>query len=123
MPEPSFAISLERVDPVIVVAIRGDLDASTTGEMTSALEAVIQDHDRHVVVDGNAIDFIDSTGITALIGAMRRLNRTRRRLALVHGPGPLSRALQVTGLEHTFEIHPTVDAAVTALGDAPRIGR
>jgi anti-sigma B factor antagonist len=118
-----FAVDIAQVEPVVVVAVRGDLDSLTTGELESALEQVITTHEQHVVIDGREIGFVDSTGVSALVAAMRRLNRARRRLALVHGAGALQRALAVTGLDHSFETYPTLDEAIAALAAAPRIGR
>ena len=118
-----FAVALTAITPVLVLAVTGDVDAHTTQMLNTALDDAIRDHDRHVVIDGRGVGFIDSTGMTTLLGAMRRLNRTRRRLAVVHGPGPLARALEVSGLRHTFEVHPSVEAAVATLAAAPRLGR
>ena len=118
-----FGVALTAVSPVVVLAASGDVDADTVDTLTNALDDAIRDHDRHVVLDGRQIGFIDSTGMSAMLAAMKRLNRTRRRLALVYGPGALSRALEVSGLHHTFEVHPSVEAAVSVLATAPQLGR
>jgi anti-sigma B factor antagonist len=94
------------------------------GELGGALERAILDDDRHVVLDADGITFIDSTGVSCLVTGMRRLNRTRRRLALACGStSPLGRALEMTGLNHSFDVHPTADAAVAELASAPLLGR
>jgi anti-sigma B factor antagonist len=123
--ERPFAAAVTATTPVVVVAVSGDVDAHTVEGLSHALDGAIRDHDRHVVVDGCEVTFIDSTGMSTLLGAMKRLNRTRRRLALVPGAGgaPLHRALELSGLGHTFEVHPTLDAAVATLATAPHLGR
>jgi anti-anti-sigma factor len=118
-----LSVALEQVAPVVVVSAAGDVDAATTPALEEALDGAIREHERHVVLDGRDIGFIDSTGISAIIAAMRRLNRARRRFALVHGPGALARSLQVTGLDRTLEVHATVDSAVAELAEAPLLGR
>src|SRR3954469_19721456 len=120
----SFTIALDRSEPVVVLTARGVVDASTVSELGGALDRAIADHDRHVVIDADAITFIDSTGVTCLVAGMRRLNRPRRRLAVACSSGsPLGRALEMTGLDHSFDIHATVDGAVAALATAPLLGR
>lgn len=119
-----FTVALERTEPVVVVSVAGEVDAATVGELDGLFETAITEHSAHVVLDATGITFIDSTGISALVAGMRRLNRSRRRLALVcASSGPVGRALQVTGLDHTFEVHEATDDAVAALDGAPQIGR
>jgi anti-sigma B factor antagonist len=119
-----FSIAIDQADPVVLLTAHGEVDASTVGDLGGALERAIVDHDRHVVLDAQGITFIDSTGVSCLVAGMRRLNRTRRRLALAcSGASPLGRALEMTGLDHTFDVHASVDAAVAVLAGAPRIGR
>ena len=118
-----LTVVIDRTDPVVLVTIAGEMDAATIDRLEAALEEATRDHELHVVVDADGISFVDSTGITTLVVAQRRLNRSRRRLALVTSGGQLSRALRITGLDHSFDCFPSVDAAVGALDGAPLIGR
>ncbi len=120
----TLSVVVDRTDPVVVITITGELDAATVGQIDAAIDTAIRDHEHHVVLDTAGVTFIDSTGITALISGLRRLNRSRRRLALscTFG-GPVGRALQITGLDHTFECHAATEDAVSALSNAPLIGR
>jgi anti-sigma B factor antagonist len=119
-----FTVALERTEPVVLMSAAGEVDAASVAELDAAFEQAISEHQAHVVFDACDITFIDSTGISALVGGLRRLNRSRRRLAIACGPeGAVGRALQVTGLDHTFECHPDRETALEALSGAPLIGR
>jgi anti-sigma B factor antagonist len=119
-----LVVGLEAEEPVVVIAAAGEMDAASIGRLEEAVETAVRDHDRHVVLDLDGVSFIDSTGITALVSAMRRLNRARRRMALAFGPAtPVARALELTGLDHTFECHADSPRAVAELAGAPLIGR
>src|SRR3954470_3040775 len=123
-PARTFEIVVDRTEPVVVLTATGEIDAASVGAVTAAFDEAITRHERHVVLDAGGITFIDSTGVSALVAAMRRLNRTRRRMGVACQPSsPLGRALEMTGLDHTFDVHSTVAAAVASLGDAPLIGR
>src|SRR4051794_36680402 len=112
----SFTIALDRSDPVVVLTARGEVDASTVPELGGALARAIPDHHRHVVIDADAITFIDSTALPRPVPGMRRLNRTRRRLAVACSSGsPLGRALEMAGRGFSFDIRAAVDGAVAAL--------
>ncbi|MEA2125657.1 MAG: anti-sigma factor antagonist [Solirubrobacteraceae bacterium] len=120
----NFAVAIGRTSPVVVLTATGEMDAATVSRLDAVIDEAISEHGCHVVLDAAAVTFVDSTGITSLISGLRRLNRSRRRLALAFpAGGPLHRALEVTGLDHTFECHPSVDDAVSALDGAPLIGR
>ena len=120
----AFAVAIDRTDPVVVMTTSGEMDAATIGRLESCVDTAIRDHEGHVVLDASGVTFVDSTGITALVSTLRRLNRSRRRFGLAVGAaGQLGRALEITGLDHTFECFATVDEAVEALAHAPLIGR
>jgi anti-sigma B factor antagonist len=120
----TFAVAIDRTQPVVVLVASGEMDAATVERLDGLIDEAIRDHESHVVLDAHAVTFVDSTGITSLVSALRRLNRSRRRLALAFpNGGPIQRALAVTGLDHTFECFGSVDDAVAALDGAPLIGR
>jgi anti-sigma B factor antagonist len=119
-----FTVTLEHAEPVVLLTAGGEIDAASVGKLEAAFDQAIAEHDAHVVFDASDITFIDSTGISALVGGMRRLNRSRRRLVIACGAdGAVGRALQVTGLDHSFECHPDRETAVAALDGAPLLGR
>jgi anti-sigma B factor antagonist len=123
-PLEPFAIDVDAGGPVLLLRVGGEVDASTAGALGEAFDLAVREHEGHVVLDAGGVTFIDSTGISTLVAGMRRLNRTRRRLALACEPAsPLGRALEMTGLHHTFDVHRTADAAVAALAGAPLLGR
>lgn len=105
----------ETLGDVVVVSVSGELDVMTAEAFRDRVDAVLGDSPRHMVLDVRRVSFIDSTGLAALVSTQRRLTRARRRLALVHGPGGVDRALQVTRLDFTFDIQPDVESAVAAV--------
>ena len=120
----SFVVAVLETEPVVLLRAGGDVDAASVEGLTGALDQAIREHPGHVVLDADAITFIDSTGVTALMTAMRRLHRDRRRLAIACGQGcALEQALRMTGLDHTFDLHPTAAAAMEHMAEAPRLGR
>ncbi len=124
MTSGDFTVNIERTDPVVVLVASGEMDAATVRRLDSVLDQTLAEHEVHVVLDARGVTFVDSTGVTSLISGLRRLNRSRRRFALAFASGsPLARALQVTGLDHTFDCFGTPDDAVQALEGAPLIGR
>ncbi len=72
MPE-SLSVGLSRSSNVVVVEIRGELDAGTCGPVVDAIDAAAL-LDIVVVVDTSALTFVDSGGRRALDRACRGAN-------------------------------------------------
>jgi anti-anti-sigma factor len=87
----------------VVVGVCGEIDACTAPDLASCLEAAILGSDGDVVVDCGAIDFIDSSGLRALVVARATLGARGRDLRLVHVGPVLGRLLELTGLDDRLE--------------------
>jgi anti-anti-sigma factor len=82
-----------------VVAVSGELDLSTFGQLSRTLADVVDLHPRALTIDLAGLEFIDSTGLTLLV-------RTRTHLAEEGGtfwlssPTPsVRRVLEIVGLD------------------------
>ena len=71
---------------------------------------------RNVVVDLGRVDFLDSTGLGVLVGAMKRLRVAHGSFGLVCSKEPLLKIFRITALDQVFPIYPSVEAA-TGNGD------
>lgn len=99
----------------VVLALEGELDLLTAPALRVQLADLVRRCDADVVLDLDGVEFIDSTGLAAMLNALRRLTRARRRLLLVCPDGPVRRILQLTRLDSTFSVHEFVDDALEAL--------
>jgi len=100
----------------VVAPLSSRLDAAGCGEFRLRVEDVLRRGQRRVVLDLSAVTFIDSTGLSVIIGAVRSLSEDGR-LACA-GLGRQPRALfQVTKLDRGLvDLFETVEQAVDALG-------
>jgi anti-sigma B factor antagonist len=64
------------------------------------------------------VEFIDSTGLSVLLNGLRRVNRQRGRMALVCTNPTVLRLFEITRLDATFDIHPSREAALSAVRSA-----
>ncbi|HYM53872.1 MAG TPA: STAS domain-containing protein [Solirubrobacteraceae bacterium] len=108
----AFAISQRQLDARTgVLAVEGELDLSTAPSLKWALADLIDAGNGHVVVDLSLVTFIDSTALGVLVGANRGLGAGRR-LAVVCTHAAVLRIFELTGLDGTFHIFPTLDRAL-----------
>ena len=97
------------------VALRGELDVAEAPALEQALDAAIADSAGAFLIDACELEFLDSSGIRALLRARALLGREDRTLALICPPGAVRRALDVVGVSDLFTIYATRRDAARAL--------
>src|SRR5713226_1670774 len=108
-------INVRESGGVSVLEVQGRLTIGEPAQqLHDALESVIQDGAKKVVVVLNGIPQIDSTGISTLVRISINLAREGGVLRLVCGPGRVRDALTVTRL---IEAIPTFESESAALAN------
>jgi anti-sigma B factor antagonist len=118
--EREFRIELLRPsEDVAVVVAEGEIDIFTAPRLQETLTAALESETRRLIVDITGVSFIDSTGLSVLIGAVRRLQERGTRLGIVGGQRNVMRVFEVTGLQSAFTFYATREEALTATGSSP----
>ena len=99
--ELSIDVRHEGTDAVVLLA--GELDISTSPDLQDAL-AGLTGEARRVTVDLAELEFMDSTGLAALLGAHKALQERGGTLELRHPSKMVIGLVQITGLDDVFEI-------------------
>jgi anti-anti-sigma factor len=97
-----------------VLHVRGDVDLATAPKLQAALEEL---DTGAVVVDLTEVTFLDSSGLSALVQARKRLTEgpTGATFRLVVARPSIRRVLEVTGLTQVFTVCETLDEATEGL--------
>lgn len=95
----------------------GELDAYTVTSFREAL-GELATHPR-VVIDLSEVPFMDSAGLGALIGGIRRAREHGGEVAVACSRPTLTRLLHTTGFDRIVPVTESLEDAVAALGDAP----
>ena len=98
----------------------GSLDIATSPSLRATLMEAADRAKHEIVVDLTQLEFLDSTGLGALIGAHKRAAEHGGSVRLVAQEGQILRLLRITGLLDVFSVYPTVDAALA--DDARLVG-
>lgn len=97
-----------------VLEVAGALDMDGAPQLRLALLDLIDVDAPLVIVDVEAVDFIDSVGLGALVSALKRTRTAGGELRLVGVRSHMERVLRVTGLHRVFGSYDSVDAAIRA---------
>lgn len=114
MSTESLTVTVDQVaEGVAVAAVAGEIDLATVEQVERALAPPAAAGQR-VIVDLTGCDFIDSSGLRALVSARSTAAEAGGRIVLVIDDAGLLRVLEVAALDQVFEIYGTRDDALAA---------
>jgi anti-sigma B factor antagonist len=93
----------DTTSPTIVVLI-GEVDLSTSGRLRETLIAISNSGENRVVVDMSNVTFMDSTGLSALVGPLKRFRTMKGEIVLRSPAKAVQKVLEITGLTRVFTI-------------------
>ncbi|GAA2385879.1 STAS domain-containing protein [Dactylosporangium salmoneum] len=99
-----------------VLEVGGEVDVYTAPRLREKLVELSEQGARHVVVDLSRVEFLDSTGLGVLVGALKRLRAVNGSFGLVCSHERLLKIFRITALDRVFSLYDTVDAATAASG-------
>lgn len=99
-------------DGVVIVEPSGQLDIFTVDQFRDVITEWIDNGNTDIWVDLDGLDFMDSSGLGALVGTLKRLRAHDGSLQLVCTKAPLLRLFRMTGLHKVFAIHPSLPPAL-----------
>ena len=108
---------LETVGPIgdcAVLQVTGEVDVYTAPLLREQMRELVAKGAVHLIADLSLVDFLDSTGLGALIGGLRRLREADGSLTLVISTPRILRIFQITGLTKAFAAQRSVADAITA---------
>ncbi len=106
-----LGLDVRNVGDRAVVDVKGEIDVYTAPKLREKLIELVSDGSYNVVVNLEGVDFLDSTGLGVLVGALKRVKAHDGSLALVCTQDKILKIFKITGLTKVFPIHPTVDEA------------
>lgn len=86
----------------VSIAVDGEVDLATVDDLQSAIDAVLADRADHLAVDLTTSSFMDSTGLKALVMSHRKFDDAGRSFAIVVDGGPISRLIDLSGVDKTI---------------------
>ena len=104
-------INVDHRDGFTILSPQGEIDFATGPQLKEAITRTLVAGEVNLVIDLLAVDFIESTGLGALIGGRRRAHALKGSLRLVCTEDQLLRIFRITGLDKVFAIYKTVEEA------------
>ncbi len=109
----SLSITSETKGEATVVKVGGDLDVYTAPRLKETLEQAMAGGAR-VALDLSGVQFIDSTALGVLVGALQLSQANGGDFRLVVNDPFLLKIFRITGFDGVFSIHPQLEDALSA---------
>jgi anti-anti-sigma factor len=96
-----FSVKVVEETDSLVLELHGELDLSTCPALEAALERAEQTRTESLVLDLSNLQFVDSTGLRAILAAARRNadgNGDGRQFGLTRGPAVVQRVFDLAGI-------------------------
>ena len=113
-------IHIEETPDYTLCRPSGELDAYTVGEFREALGGVTEV--QALLIDLSDVPFMDSAGLGALIGGIRRTREGGGEVAVACSRQSLTRLLHTTGFDRIVPVAESVEEAAAALKAGPAEG-
>lgn len=109
-----LSLDTSSVGESTLVAVGGEIDVYTAPKLRERLVSLIDAGHYHLIIDLEAVDFLDSTGLGVLVGALKRVRAHQGSLRLICTQERLLKIFRITGLAKVFGIYESVEAASSA---------
>jgi anti-sigma B factor antagonist len=111
-----FTVNEHEEGGIRVIEVAGELDIASAPRLCARLDATRTGRRPRLLVDLREVDFCDSTGLRALLGAASEVRAHGGRFAIVCQPsGDLARLLEIVGAGEWLAIHDDHDSGLAAL--------
>lgn len=84
--------------------VAGEIDLATVDQLEKDIRSFLDTESGNLAVNLSGADFMDSTGLRCLVMADRSFREADRRFALVVASGPISRLIDLSGVDSTIHI-------------------
>ena len=107
-----FGMDVGERDGFAVIAVTGSVDLITAPKLRERIADVVGDGHLRLVVDLRDTEFLDSTGLGALVGALKRLRLKDGEIRVVCSPGHVRKVFEITHLDRVFPMYESLEASV-----------
>lgn len=104
MSDQGLSVETEERESAFRIVLRGELDVSTAPRFNAALSDPRVRRCRALVIDLSELNFMDSTGLSALLVGEMHARTSGQRFTIVRGPRHVQELFRLTGVDHFLEV-------------------
>jgi anti-sigma B factor antagonist len=109
-----LTLATNEVDGATIIAVGGEIDVYTAPKLRDKITELVAGGVYDIIVDMEAVEFLDSTGLGVLVGGLKKVRAHDGSLELICTQDRLLKIFRITGLAKVFVIHDSADGALAA---------
>ncbi|MRJ75354.1 anti-sigma factor antagonist [Aeromicrobium sp. SMF47] len=94
-----------------IIEVGGEIDVYTAPRLREAIVTAVEAGHTKLIIDVQRVDFLDSTGLGVLVGALKRVRADGGSLDIVCTQERILKIFQITGLDKVFGLHSSIEDA------------
>ncbi len=111
-----MSIQVSEKEGVVILQLSGKImGGPEAGEINNQINNLIDEGKKKIVIDLNDVEWMNSSGLGILIGAITTLKNNDGQLALINVSDRVENLLRITKLQTLFNMHPDLDAAIASM--------
>jgi len=114
--DTDLKISSSSIGGCPVLKLAGEVDAYTCPQFREALIRSLDAEGADLVLDMQDVEYIDSNGLGALVGALKRASEKNGHISIVCSNPQVTKVFRITGLVKVFDMHTSLDEALNGAG-------
>ena len=116
MPNP-FSITSGTEDDFAVIRLDGAVDAHTAPQFEDAVQKVLDDGQKNIVVDCEKLSYISSAGLGVFMGFIEEVREAGGDIKICGLSEKTKQPFEILGFETLFHFCPDVDSAKEKFGE------
>ncbi len=108
-------LSFQDYDHVCVLTLSGEYTLEDVDQFKRIVSDRLTAGARHVLLNCEYLEFIDSAGLEALLRLREDLAQRSGQMRLIKPDDNVAKILRITRLDRSFELHPTLESAVRSV--------
>ena len=107
-----IAVRSETVGDVILLNLNGEISSISLEDFKEIIKAQLENGNRRLVLSLKGIDYIDSSGIGGIMGALLSVKRLGGDLKIVEAEKFVSHLFDILEIEKVIPVYPDVKTAL-----------
>lgn len=104
-----------------MLLVAGEVDAYTSGYFRETMLGVIENGLNTLIIDMCNVEYIDSSGLGALVGGLRRISENNGSIYIISCSDQVRKVFEITGLERVFKIFNNSEDAIKAIAEGEAV--
>jgi anti-anti-sigma factor len=112
----TMEISKRKEKDVLVISLKGRLDAVTSPVLEKDLTDLMAGGERFLVLDLGDLEYISSAGLRSILVVVKRLKEKQGKLVLASLKSVVREVFEIAGFSAIIPIFESVDSAISSMG-------